>query len=435
MNKKRAKFNFCLVAILLVVALVFCFASFKLPASNDDYNGLFNSISATSDITDGYFAEYNILTEDANQKDIGELILNMNNILYDQGFANVNIYKMGNKIRVEVNKADNAVNILSIIGEPKSFFISATEADTLEEADLASYDIKGTDIKNAYSSTQYNIDDEYNSITIEFNKSGADKYHELTRQVYAKEEANRKIFFYIGGAKQTSLPVQSVSSDSSLSFYSTSYSKELAQNFALQILMSSTGVNVELSSYGTTSATIGMPAFVSALCILLVLFIAILVVLPILFGDLGFVADLSIAFGAVASIFLLQALPIVTMSLTGILGAIFGLGIMGVCHFLYLNKMKSEFYYLKRLPLSAKTAFKKSWLKILDICLIPIISGISLGFWNIPFVSSFGIAIAVVAFVSLFNSVVILKDFVTWYITINNKNYKRVKFTKEAGNE
>ena len=74
MNKKRAKINFCLVIVLLAIALVLCFASFKLPASNDNFNGFFNSISATSDISDGYYAEYDIKTEDASDKEISELI-------------------------------------------------------------------------------------------------------------------------------------------------------------------------------------------------------------------------------------------------------------------------------------------------------------------------------------------------------------------------
>ena len=435
MNKKRAKINFCLVIVLLAIALVLCFASFKLPASNDNFNGFFNSISATSDISDGYYAEYDIKTEDASDKEISELILKMDDILYSQGFSNANVYQMGNKVRVEVNSASNAVNILNIIGDPKTFYISGTEAETIEESDLASYDIVGTDILDAYTTVQYNLDEEYNGITIMFNKSGAEKFHELSKQVSAKEnEDDRKVFFYIGGEKQTSLKIEESDNDY-LSFYSSGYTKSVAQNFALQILMSSTGVNVEISSYGKTTPTLGMSGIITGLCILLTLLIAILILFPVFFGDLGFVADLSILTGAVASIFLLQALPIVTMSVSGIIGAIFGLAIMGICHAIYLFKMKSEFYYLKRIPLSAKTAFKKSWLKILDICVITFIGGLSLALWNIPFVSTFGVGLAVLAFISLFNSVVILKDFVTWYININSKNYKRLKFKKGDSNE
>ena len=99
------------------------------------------------------------------------------------------------------------------------------------------------------------------------------------------------------------------------------------------------------------------------------------------------------------------------------------------------NKVKSEFAVLNRLQLSVKTGFKKSWLTNLDICVITFIGALSLAFWNIPFVSTFGISLAVGSFFALFNTVVIFKDFVTWYVWINPKDYKKVKFTKEARNE
>ena len=59
-NKKRAKINFILTSILVVVALVLCFAQFRLPYSNNNFNGFFNSISASNDISQGYCAVYEI---------------------------------------------------------------------------------------------------------------------------------------------------------------------------------------------------------------------------------------------------------------------------------------------------------------------------------------------------------------------------------------
>ena len=159
------------------------------------------------------------------------------------------------------------------------------------------------------------------------------------------------------------------------------------------------------------------------------------VLFPIFFRDLGFIADLALLAEIVISIFLLQALPLVTMSVGGIIGAAFGFGIMSMCTLLYLSKIKSEFYYLKRIPLSAKTGFKKSWLKILDICVIAFLSGISLALWHIPYITTFGINLAIGAFVALFGNVVILKDFITWHVNINTKDYRRLKFTKGEDNE
>lgn len=432
MNKKRAKFNFCFVLVLLVVALVLCFVSFKMPASTNNYNGLFNSISTTNDISTGNTAVYEITGENVDDKEIEDTVDMMRSILMSQNFSNVGVYRMGNYIKAEVNSTENASNVLAIIGSPKSFYISGTNQDTITEDELETYAIVGTDVKNAFATTQFNLDTEYNGITIEFNANGATKLHELSRQVAATTES--KIYFYIDGTLQTSLEIQETNRDY-LSFYSSGYSEDTAKNFALQILMSSTGVNLQMVTNGTSSAIYGQSTIMFALIALLIVICAVLVLFPVYFKELGLVADLSLLVGGVITIFLLQALPITTVSSAGILGVISGFAIMSVCHLLYLKKMKSEFYYLKRLQLSAKTGFKKSWLKILDICVISFISGFVVSLWNIPFVSTFGICLATGAFVALFESVVIFKDFVTWYVSINNKNYKKVNFTKGEENE
>ncbi len=435
MNKKRAKFNFILTSILLALALILCFAQFKLPYSNTNYNGLFNSVSATNDISNGYTAVYEITSKNVTDEEVDKTISLMRNILRNQSIDNANVYRQGDYIRAEVQSTSNASNILSIIGDPKSFFISGTNEQALTEDKLADYDIVGTDIKNAYATTQAVMNKEYNGITIEFTKSGAEKYHELTKQVSAKESEN-VIYFYIDGQQQTSLEIEE-SNEDYLYFYfdGSSVTFDGAQTFALQILMSSTGVNLEIISNNTSTPTLGQNALMFALIAFAVALVAVLIAMPFIYGDLGIVADLSILFGVAFNIFVLQALPFTTSSIAGVIGSFAGMAILVLCHIIYLNKVKSEFYSLKKLQLSARTGFKKSWLKNLDICAITFLASVTLALWGIPYVSTFGISLAIGAFIALFNTVVMFKDFVTWYVCINTKNYKRVKFTKGEGNE
>ncbi len=442
MNKKRAKFNFVLTSILLALALVLCFVQFKLPASNNNFNGLFNSISATEDITSGFSATYEITSENATDEEIENTITLMRNILPNQNLDGVNVYRQGNFIKAEVQSASNASQILSIVGTPKSFFISELDQEKITEEELEEYDIVGTQIKNAYATTQANMNKTINGITIEFTQSGISDYQKLTKKVAAKSaESDRKVTFYIGGEKQTSLTGITESKENTLSFYyeddgtENAVTYEDAQAFALQILMSSTGVNIEIIANNSCTATLGSKTLILTLIGFASLLLAVMILLPIFFGDLGFVANLSILIGVALNIFILQALPFTTMSIAGIIGSMVGMALLVICHVIYLNKMKSEFATLKKLQLSARTGFKKSWLLILDTTAIAFLGAVALGLWNISFVSTFGIGLAVGAFVALFNSVVLFKDFITWYVCINNKNYKRVKFTKEEGNE
>lgn len=433
MNKKRAKFNFFLTSVILIFALFFCFAQFELPGVNR-YNGLFNSINATSEITNGNIAVYEITTQDVSNKEINDTISQIRDILDAQGFVNSKVYRQGGFIKAEVESASNASSILSILGDSMSFYISSLGKDqeTITESELSSYDIVGTDIKNAYSTTTVNMDKEYHGITIEFTVDGTKKLEELTKQVSATE--NKYVYFYFDGQKSTSLEV-SETKNGILSFYSQSYTQDAAQEYALQILMASTGVSLKTISNSISTATLGQNVLLYSMLALAVIILLALVVLPIMFGDFGLVADMSILFGGIFNIFLLQALPLTTGSIATIFGSLVGMGILVLCHVIYLNKIKSEFKYLNKLQLSAKTGFKKSWLTNLDICTIVFLGALSLVFWNIPYVSTFAIGLAIGAFVALFNTVVLLKDFVTWYVYINTKNYKRVKFTKGENNE
>ncbi len=442
MNKKRAKFNFVLTSILLVLALVLCFAQFKLPGSNNNFNGLFNSITAGADITNGYSAVYEITAEESTEQDISKTIELMHSILSKQNLDSVNVYRQGNNIKAEVQGTSNAINVLSIIGDSKTFFISELDQESITEEELQQYDIVGTQIRKAYATTQANLNKTINGITIEFTESGHKLYEQLTKKVSAKSsESDRKITFYLGGQKQVSLDGITETTENKLSFYyeddgsENAVTYETAQAFALQILMSSTGVNLKMISNNQTTATLGKNTLMYCLIVVAILLLATLVVLPVIFGDLGLVADLSIVIGAVLNIFILQALPFTTSSIAGIVGSMIGMGVLVACHVIYLFNMKSEFKSLKKLQLSARTGFKKSWLCALDISALTFIAGVVLGLFNLPVVATFGIGLAVGAFVALFNTVVIFKDFITWYVYINPKNYKRVKFTKEVGNE
>ena len=429
MNKKRAKFNFILTSILLVVAIFLCFAQFNLPSSNN-YNGLFNSISATSEITNGNNAVYKITTEDVKDEDVESTITQIRNILNGQGFVGSKVYRQGDYIKAEVESKSNASSILSIIGNSKSFYISSTDKEEITESELASFDIVGTDIKNAYTTTTLNLNEEYNGVTIQFTKQGAEKLKELTATAVASGSENKgTVYFYIDGKKSTSLEVEENKNDF-LSFYSKSYTADMAQEYALQILMSSTGVQLKTITNSTSTATLGNNVLLYTMIAVGIVILLAMIVLPILYGDLGFVADLSILFGVVFSIFLLQALPLTAGSIATIFGALLGMGVLIICHVIYLNKIKSEFYYLHKLQLAVRTGFKKSWLVNLDICVIAFVGALSLVFWNIPYVSTFAIGFATTVFVALFNTIVLLKDFVTWYVCINTKDYKKLKFTK-----
>ena len=187
MNKLRAKINFVLTSILLIIAVVLCFAQFNLPGSNNYFNGLLNSINATSEITTGYSAVYQVESEDATSEEINKTKNKIYDILEEQKFVGSNVYIQGDKIRAEVESKSNSEQILSIIGSSKTFYITALGSDkeeiTLEDLENEDYYIDGTDVESAKTNTTLKYNTEYNGITIKFTNEGKEKLKQLTRQI------------------------------------------------------------------------------------------------------------------------------------------------------------------------------------------------------------------------------------------------------------
>lgn len=432
MNKKRAKLNFVLTGLILILAIILCFVQFKLPFSNNNFKGFLGAINATSDISECNTAVYEITDKNATNEQINQTVIKMREILDDQGFIGSKVYRQGNYIKAEVESSSTSSTILAIIGDSKTFYISATDKETITEKELGDNDIIGTDIVKAYSTKQYNLNKEYNGVTIKFNADGTKKLKELTKKAAATESSS--VYFYIDGQKSTSLKVEE-SNDDFLSFYSEGYSQDTAKEYALQILMSSTGVSLDIVSNNISTAVMGNNLATFLIILSIIFVIACLIALPLIYGRFGILACLSILFAFVLNIFFLQALPFTTTSTGTVLGMWLGMALLIVCHILFLNKIKSEFKVLHKVPLAVKTGYKKSWLNILDLCVLTIIGALTLSLWKIPFVSTFAIGLSISSIIALFNSIYLFKEFITWYINIDYKNYKKLKLTKGEKNE
>ncbi|MBE7082237.1 MAG: hypothetical protein E7378_00965 [Clostridiales bacterium] len=435
MVKKRAKGNFILSAILLTLALVLCFVQFKMPGSNNNYTGLFGAISATGEVVDGNCAVYEITDDNVTSEKVEKTVGQIRSILNKQGFVGSKVYSQGEYIKVETQSTTNATELLDILGNSETFYISSeskTDGNATAE-DLGEYLITEDQIKDAYSTKYVQLNEEKHVVVILFNEEGAknlEKMHELEKTT---------IYLYANGAQRSSLNIADIQDFSSIGFEITAGSNQnaqaAAQNYAFQVLMASTGVNLKVVSNGTSTATLGSNVLLYALIALAIVLAALLVIFPVMYGPLGLAADLSILVGVVANIFFLQALPFTTGSIATVFGSLLGIGIMAVCHFIYLNKVKSEFKYLHRLQLSAKTAFKKSWLAILDICAVAFFGALAFAFWNIPYISTFAIGLAIGSFIAMFNSIVLLKAYTKWYFFINTADYRKLKFVKGENNE
>ncbi len=440
MAKKFSIANYVLVSILVAIGLFLSFATFKLPFYVNDYAGFAGAISLSYDVGSGQTAVFDVapISSDATitQEDLDSTVDFVRGVLYSFGgqYNQVGIQN-NTEIRVQTVESDTSSDLMEAIGTRTEIIIrgEATEEET-------KYDIHSDVIKRCLgtyqatsassTSTSYSY-----GVYIEFNSLGKDQYKTLTD--YVASNGNTVYFYTVDGeqlgsfsgiTKQvttgaTFLPLSSVTTQSS------------ANMNAVNILMGSLDVELTLKDNGVTTAYLGYNSVLYVGISLLVAFVLLSIIMVIRYRDLGLISILTGLVNIVLYLFLLQALPIVTLSLSGIIGAVMGYCLTVLCHIVLFEKMKKEYSMGRKISLSFKLAYKGSLFTILDIMAIALIGSLALYFVGFDLLKSFAIGIFIGGLLSIFSVYCVTRLFTKWYLPLNSTKETHLAFKGEASNE
>lgn len=440
MAKKFSIANYVLVSILVAIGLFLSFATFKLPFYVNDYAGFAGAISLSYDVGSGQTAVFDVapISSDATitQEDLNSTVDFVRDVLYSFGgqYNQVGIQN-DTEIRVQTVQSDTSSDLMEAIGTRTEIIIrgEATEEET-------KYDIHSDVIKRCLgtyqatsassTSTSYSY-----GVYIEFNSLGKDQYKTLTD--YVASNGNTVYFYTVDGeqlgsfsgiTKQvttgaTFLPLSSVTTQSS------------ANMNAVNILMGSLDVELTLKDNGVTTAYLGYNSVLYVGISLLVAFVLLSIIMLIRYRDLGLISILTGLVNIVLYLFLLQALPIVTLSLSGIIGAVMGYCLTVLCHIVLFEKMKKEYSMGRKISLSFKLAYKDSLFIILDIMAIALIGSLALYFVGFDLLKSFAIGIFIGGLLSIFSVYCVTRLFTKWYLPLNSTKQTHLAFKREASNE
>lgn len=434
MTKKRAKVNFIIVAILLIVGLVLSFVKMPMAFSSDNYASLFGALTKTGDLSDGIVAVYDITTDDISDEDVDNTIKTLSNIIIRQGFRESRVFRQDNSIRVETENIEGADDILKEIGTPITIEIDNKSGEEKSEYYLTEKDIVDASLYTTtedYTKTVYGI-------TIQFTSAGQEKFYNLTNEAYTADSSNAKIYMSINGDEQNGISISEAMDTNVISYslYSTEDSSKFsiyeakAKEYVVQFQVATADVKIETrqifkaTSLEQSGYTYAMIIFAVAIVLSLALFI-------VKYRDLGLMMGLSSLLFIVFSLFFMQAIPGVYVSVAGIYGLILSFCLMQALQYLLAKNIKTEFAYVKRLPLAFRSGYKKSVFEILDICVITFVFAIIMVFVGGATIMSFGSLLAIGSAIALFTNIVVTKGFLDWYTSINSTKPNRLNFKKE----
>lgn len=437
MNKRKAIKRFTFIILCLVIGICLSVFEIAIPFSNYKFTGFANAIKLGLDLKGGVVAVYN--TEQLEEGDLNSQInatmSRLEDMIASKGYSEATITKQGtSQIRIEVPDVEDTQTLLNMIETPELLQIkSKNDVEFKAEID-------GKNVKSA--TTQYNQSTNQYGVSLEFDDYGTEKFKEMTTNAMnASNEEDKNIYIFLGTELISYPRVQAVIADgrtfiSGGDYVDKAQERAWADTLAEQILSGTYAIKLVLDSSEVVSPTLGEGAISSSLLAGLIGLLLIMVVMIVIYRDLGLISSIVLAIYATIMIFLLQAIPLVQLTLPGIAGIILSIGMALDGSVIIFERVKEEYALGKKIPTAFNVGYKRSVNAILDGNITTIIAAFVLLLLGTGSVKGFAIVLLIGILVSLFTTLVIQKWIMNMYLAFNSSKPKRLNLTREeATNE
>ena len=166
---------------------------------------------------------------------------------------------------------------------------------------------------------------------------------------------------------------------------------------------------------------------------LAVILVATFVFMILRYGILGVLADLAYVFYAIIFVFLLQAIPLVNLSIGGLVGVLISYVILIDATVIVFEKIRKEYAAGKKIPNSVMSGFKKSIRPTLETHIILLVLCFATYFVGVKAFSDLSASLFIGLFVSYFTVFVIIRGFAKLYLTIDSIHPKTYNLKKREG--
>lgn len=439
MAKRFSRINFILVSILVAIGLFLSFCSFKIPFYVNDYAGFMGAITLSYDIGEGQTGVFQVepCSEEVTtvtQKEMNDTLTFVRKVLsnFNASFNQVGLQN-DNGLRVDIPHSDTSADLISALSNRLEIVIRGEDTADKTELDISASRIKSC--RASYQPTSSTSSTYSFGVYIEFDDLGTKQYKELTKSVASN--GNTVYFYDTEGNKLGNLAEISreVSSGTTFMAISSLNTEHAANMYAVNVMMGTKDVKLVLKENSETSAFLGYNTIKYVAISLAVAFVCIIAFMIIRYRDLGLISMLSGLINIVLYLFLLQALPIVTLSISGIIGCVIGFALTMLCNVIVFEKIRKEYAKGRKIPLAFKLGFKQSLFDILDVSCIAAIASLVMYFIGFDILKSFAIPLFIGAVLSMLSSLCITRLFTKWYLPLNSTKESHLALKKETSNE
>jgi len=439
MSKKFSRINFILVSLLVAVGLFLSFFTFKIPFYVNNYAGFANAITLSYDLGNAQTAVYQVqpISEEVttvSDKQLEDTLSLIRKVLNAYGATNNQVgFQNNDEIRAMIPANETSEGLLGALASRVAVTVRGESSEEKTKYDIAPERIVSA--RASYQSTSSTSSSYSFGVILEFDSLGAKQYKELTKQV--ADNGNTLYFYDADGNQLGSLGEITREQFSSEVFMpiSSLTSENAAKLYSANVMMGTINTQLKLKENSVETSYLGKNFALIASISLGIAFVLVTIAMILRYRDLGLIFMLTSLINLVLYLFLLQALPIVTLSILGLAGCVFGYGLTVLCHVIIFQKIRKEYALGRKIPLAFKLGFKNSLFNVIDICAVALISALAMYFAGFEVVKSFAISLAIGSLLSVLSSLVFTKIFTKWYLPLNSTKASHLALKKETADE
>ncbi len=440
MLKRHAIIKFIFIAIVAILGILLCVCPFSVPYSTNTYNGFVKATKKALDINGGISATYECSLPAQSRENLSDAIDSsiekLRIALKYERFSELEIRRQGgNKISILASNSEIPAlylnDVFELIEDRKEMFFTAESAsDTNTPESL----LNSSDLVSA--TPDYDYENSKIGLTLKFEKTSKDRINHI--KDVSKNTTDKKIYIYLEEINSDNLLVELdykdlkedeifITSSGTYSTEDNTSARELAYNIAGGML----NVKLDLKDVSKISPVLGKNTQLYIGIALIVIVVAAFILLWVRYGDLGLLANLSLAFYLVFFAFLMQSIPFITLNLAGVVGCVMAFVVSVIAHAFVFEKIREEYSVGKKIHLSCKGGQKKAIFPLLDVSVIVTIASVLIWVLAPSVLKCFAITLILGSILTFACTQLLLRWFISIYLKINSTKAKKLHLYRD----
>ncbi len=332
------------------------------------------------------------------------------------GVSEPNIVIEGNnKIRIELAGVDNPKQAIETIGKTAQLqFI-----DPAGKVVLTGKNVKNSEVM--FDSTDTG---EKPVVALEFDKEGAKKFEEATKELSQKTKAEEKILFIVLDDQVISYPMVHETISGGKATITGDFTVDEASKLATLIRAGALPVDMKEIQSAVIGPTLGLQALDKSIFSGIIAIIFIFIFMIIAYRLPGIIASIALSVYVLLVLIGMKVLG-VKLTLPGIAGLILSVGMAVDANVIIFERIKEEIKVGKTVRASIDSGFKRALTSVLDSNITTLIAGIVLYYFGEGPIKGFGVTLILGIIASMISAVFVTKHLLK--LTVNMTGGKNTK--------